>query len=159
MHVEFRLRASLLTRLIASVGGVAFTVSILSKAGPSRVGWAVTALPILTVVLVVATLGISLFSSATISETGVQIRNALRPEVHVEWDDVREVAISFGTGSYCGVKMLDGTKHTARACAWPGNYATFQQVLRWLSGHDSPLRLHYTPRRWGNRHLFRRDDL
>ena len=82
----------------------------------------------------------ALFSSATIDDAGIQIRNLRRPEVIATWDEVQEIRIAWRWAS-CRVTFADGARCWIWACASPMTWQPLINAQKWLAEYDSPLRL------------------
>lgn len=82
----------------------------------------------------------ALFSSATIGDAGVQIRNLHRPEVIANWDQVQEIQITWGWAK-CRVTFADGFRCRIWACTSPMTLQALIDATKWLETYDSPLRL------------------
>lgn len=113
------------------------TIVLSTIARPFGVACVVAAIVVLAGLFMGA---LALFSSATIDDAGVQIRNLRRPEVIATWDEVQEIQITWGWAKF-RVTFADGSRCRIWACTSPMTWQVLIDATKWLETYDSPLRL------------------
>lgn len=135
---SFELETSPLLKWGTSVCFVLGATIVLSTiARPFGVAFVVVAIVILAGLVLGAR---ALFSSATIDDAGIQIRNLRHPGVIANWDDVQEVQITWGWAK-CRVAFADGSRCRIWACTSPMTWQALIDATKWLETYDSPLQL------------------
>lgn len=110
-------------------------VVLLSVARPLGVAFVLAVVSLVTIVVLGAR---GLFSSATINDAGIQIRNLRHPEVAATWGEVQEIQITWRWAS-CRVIFTDGAQCWIWACISPMTWGALLDTQKWLAKYDSPL--------------------
>ena len=153
--VEFRVEPRLASVLVAAVAVAVIAVLVAGSVQGSS--WWLQTTAIAIEAFLVLYMARALFSTVTITSSGIQAKNAFRGKIAATWDDIREFQIvATRSVPLCRVTLFDGTKVKIHAFEWPGNLNVLENVRKWLAEYDSPLRLHDL-RRWND--TFRNDKL